>query len=519
MSLIVFFIFRISLTFPGKAEFIWALDHNKLVLSFYFDEFSWLFFVLVTLIRRAIIIWRIFYISSNYKLRFFFVSLFWFISSMLILVTSNRLVSLFLGWEGLGVSSFLLIVFYQNWIRIKGGLLTLLTNRLGDAMLLLLFSFWFYSMIEISGGMSLGEIFILSLVAFTKSAQWPFVNWLPAAIAAPTPVRALVHRSTLVTAGLWLLIRFGIFSGTSLLRWGILGTATLTLARSSALVETDAKKVVALSTLSQLGLMFFSISLGNITICYFHILMHALAKANLFIIIGNALHRRFSQQDTRSLNSASIQLLVFTGLVIRLASLIGLVFTRGFFSKEIILFNHISTFNRILSWGFILLISTLTSAYCINLFTLTSRYNKTAVITSPLLSIYIITPILILRTLRVLTGFFIRINFYAVRLIVSKIISLYWIAIVAGFFLLFLLKIVKPCFLLEGTFNQLIIIDFVVGYRFFLLKVTSSILEASFSESLFLLINNNIINNTQLIIRRIILFIISVLLIILLLLY
>jgi len=132
---------------------------------------------------------------------------------------------------------------------------------------------------------------------------------LPAAIAAPTPVSSLVHSSTLVTAGVWLLIRFGQTPSLRLNLWLIIGILTLFVARAAALTEVDAKKVVALSTLRQLGLIIVSLTLGNVVLCLFHVLTHALAKANLFIVVGNTLHDRFAQQDSRQLSNISSKFL------------------------------------------------------------------------------------------------------------------------------------------------------------------------------------------------------------------
>jgi len=183
--------------------------------------------------------------------------------------------------------------------------MTLLTNRLGDRVLLISFSYWvrlrLRSSIYQRG--SVAAFFLFLLVTLTKRAQIPFTSWLPAAKAAPTPVSALVHSSTLVTAGVWLLVRFRQTRLSFTVALLMLGAMTLVLASIAALIEADGKKVVALSTLRQLGLIFIALSLGNSLICLFHLLMHAFAKANLFLIVGNFLHMRFSQQDYRQLSS------------------------------------------------------------------------------------------------------------------------------------------------------------------------------------------------------------------------
>ena len=193
-------------------------------------------------------------------------------------------------------------------------------------------------------GVYAGILFFV--VSLTKSAQWPFISWLPAAIAAPTPVSALVHRSTLVTAGVWLIIRFGqtlaMFSHICF----VLGLTTLSVAGLAAMLETDSKKVVALSTLSQLGLMVFSLSLGNVILCFFHVVTHALSKANLFLVVGGLLYSHFSQQDSRFISSGGISFISALSGTIRIVGLSGFVFSSGFYSKELVLYRHYFCFSR-----------------------------------------------------------------------------------------------------------------------------------------------------------------------------
>jgi NADH:ubiquinone oxidoreductase subunit 5 (subunit L)/multisubunit Na+/H+ antiporter MnhA subunit len=205
------------------------------------------------------------------------------------------------------------------------------------------------------------------LVALTKRAQVPFTRWLPAAMAAPTPVRALVHSSTLVTAGIWLLVRFNQIRVQSSRILLMLGRVTLLLASTAALIEVDGKKVVALSTLRQLGLIFMALSLGNRLICLFHLLMHAFAKANLFLIVGNFLHIRFSQQDYRQLSSGVEGATIFLVIFVSVLRLRGIIFSRGFFSKDSILLREFNLIGSFLSWLILVRIISLTFAYCLKL--------------------------------------------------------------------------------------------------------------------------------------------------------
>jgi len=231
-------------------------------------------------------------------------------------------------------------------------------------------------------------------------------------MAAPTPVRSLVHSSTLVTAGVWLIIRFREASSFGIFFWGILGISTLIVAGLAALIETDAKKTVALSTLRQLGLIFIAFSIGIPIICFFHIIIHAFAKANLFIIIGNLLHNSFSQQDSRLIRSSTINIFIVLASTTRILRLIGLTFTSGFFSKEQILIGQPFIFNRLLSLSLILLIAGLTTAYCLKLMRTIFYINTESLFQKRLISLRQFIPIITIRTLTIVSGLLCSYNLY-----------------------------------------------------------------------------------------------------------
>lgn len=181
-----------------------------------------------------------------------------------------NLVAILLGWDGLGLVSFLLVVYYQNYKSLRAGIITVLINRVGDVMILLRIGLiscegiWSIVYFVYDQELSIVVLFIL-IAGITKSAQIPFSSWLPAAIAAPTPVSALVHSSTLVTAGVFLLIRF--YSYLEQATWFkplllIIATITMLMAGMAANLENDLKKVIALSTLRQLGVIMASLGLG-----------------------------------------------------------------------------------------------------------------------------------------------------------------------------------------------------------------------------------------------------------------
>lgn len=208
---------------------------------------------------------------------------------------------------------------------------------------------------------------MLVVASMTKSAQIPFSSWLPAAIAAPTPVSALVHSSTLVTAGVYLLIRLNnILVQTGLREFVLLlGAVTIIIAGIAALKELDIKKVVALSTLRQLGVMFFALGLGLPRVAFFHLVSHAYFKAMLFIAAGSTIHSINDYQDIRTIGSGG-RLIPFSLRVVSVARirLIGLPFIRGFYSKDLILeiimagsFNLVVFFISILATAFTVLYS------------------------------------------------------------------------------------------------------------------------------------------------------------------
>jgi len=233
------------------------------------------------------------------------------------------LLCLLVAWDLLGFTSFFLVIFYRSRASIAGGLLTGLTNRLGDVVFLA-----FFGIMSVGGSSSLSWVlYLLLLISFTKSAQVPFSAWLPAAMLAPTPVSALVHSSTLVTSGVYLLYRFYPSGSGSLL---IVGVFTTLVAGSAALLEVDVKKIVAYSTISQLGVMLRSLGLGERAACFAHLNTHASFKALIFLVVGTLFHSVYGSQESRAtglLHSVSpFLLLVLAGA---LASMCGLVFLSG----------------------------------------------------------------------------------------------------------------------------------------------------------------------------------------------
>ena len=254
---------------------------------------------LVRLISGRVIIFRTRYMRSEKFFSRFIILVFFFIMSIYLLILSPNLIRLLLGWDGLGVTSYLLVIFYQRNKSYNAGMLTAITNRLGDVGLLISISLMLYlgnwNYIFINSFSSIFSnliIFLIIISACTKSAQIPFSAWLPAAIAAPTPVSALVHSSTLVTAGVYLLIRINLIIIEIDIRYILLliGIITMIIAGFTAIIEIDIKKIIALSTLRQLGIIILTLGIGNPILSFFHLLSHAFFKAMLFICAGIIIH-------------------------------------------------------------------------------------------------------------------------------------------------------------------------------------------------------------------------------------
>lgn len=298
------------------------------------------------LISRIVIFYSISYIEKDKKNIKFLITIILFVLSINFLVTCPNLLISILGWDGLGLISFLLIIFYNNESSNFSGILTIITNRLGDIGLILriiiIINFFSWNIINYINEKKIIfiVIFFLLLAATTKRAQLPFSAWLPAAIAAPTPVSSLVHSSTLVTAGVYLIIRFYILFRNGIFRETLILTSILTIffAGVRALFEIDIKKIIALSTLRQLGVIIMILSTKNFELAIFHLLTHALFKSTLFLCAGAIIHSSINWQDIRSISLIfKLRPVISSSLFITNISLIGFPFLRGFYSKDLIL--------------------------------------------------------------------------------------------------------------------------------------------------------------------------------------
>lgn len=300
-----------------------------------------------------------------------------FVLSINILIYLPHLIILLLGWDGLGIISFLLVIYYQRPKALGAGIITALTNRIGDAMLLVAIALTLrqahWNIFNFTQEFINSPYVALSIIiaAITKRAQVPFSRWLPAAIAAPTPVSALVHSSTLVTAGVFLLIRFYPF--LSSFYWfapALLFTRTLTIliAGLRAILECDLKKIIALSTLSQLGVIIAALGLNQPKFALFHLITHALFKALLFVCAGTLIHYHHHTQDLRTIGNLPNQLpITISTIFLANLALCGFPFLAGFYSKDLILESALFFNHSLLIILLIFLATILTAVYSIRI--------------------------------------------------------------------------------------------------------------------------------------------------------
>lgn len=393
---LTFFLSRIYFLLNDLVYFIeWdlvSIQSTSIVITFLFDWIRFIFISFVLFISSLVIFYRKEYISEDIHINRFIILVVIFVFSIMILIISPNLIRILLGWDGLGLVSYCLVIYFQNIKSYNAGILTALSNRIGDVALLIAIAWilnygsWNYIFyIEIiKNDFSIKIIGLLViLAAITKSAQIPFSSWLPAAIAAPTPVSALVHSSTLVTAGVYLLIRFNILFVDTILRKILLliGGLTIFIAGIAANFEFDLKKIIALSTLSQLGLIMRILAIGFPKLAFFHLLTHALFKALLFICAGSVIHNIKNSQDIRDIGGL-IYFIPFTTTCINTANLAlcGMPFLAGFYSKDLILETVILSDVNFLSFFLYFFSTGLTVCYSLRLsyYSLTGDFNESS---------------------------------------------------------------------------------------------------------------------------------------------
>jgi NADH-ubiquinone oxidoreductase chain 5 len=365
VSLFIFYEVGLSNSFCIIKLFTW-FDTGILNISwgFLFDTLTAMMLIIVTLISFLVHLYSISYMENDPHISRFMSYLSLFTVFMLFLITSDNFVQMFLGWEGVGLSSYLLINFWFTRLQAnKAAIKALIVNRVGDFGLIIGLSL-LYSLFKSLNYLvvfSLSSLYVqdsyfflnyefnyLNLIcififigAIGKSAQLGLHTWLPDAMEGPTPVSALIHAATMVTAGVFLIIRCSPlieYAPDILIIIMFIGALTAFFAATVGIFQNDLKKVIAYSTCSQLGYMVFACGLSNYNISFFHLINHAYFKALLFLSAGSVIHAMSDEQDMRKMGGL-VNLLPFTYIMFFIGSLslMGFPFLTGFYSKDIIL--------------------------------------------------------------------------------------------------------------------------------------------------------------------------------------
>ncbi len=380
---------RIAVTF-----FEWiAVDKFKVNAGFVVDQISSVMILIITGVGTLIHLFSISYMHHDKGVAKYFAYLNLFIFNMLLLVLGDSLLVMFVGWEGVGLCSYLLIGFwFTDKEKAAAGMKAFITNRVGDAafllgMFVLFVTFGTVNFSELNalaptvaesswlGAVTLGTLFLF-IGATGKSAQIPLYVWLPDAMAGPTPVSALIHAATMVTAGVYMIVRLNplfIMAPNTMMVIAIIGAATAVLAATIGMTQYDIKKVLAYSTVSQLGYMFLACGVGAFGAAMFHLMTHAFFKALMFLGSGSVIHAMHEEQDIRKMGALK-KYMPITHITFFLGwlAIIGMPPFAGFFSKdEILAYTFNSPYGSPLLWAAGALGATLTAFYMTRLMALT----------------------------------------------------------------------------------------------------------------------------------------------------
>ncbi|MHB8401726.1 MAG: NADH-quinone oxidoreductase subunit L [Bacteroidia bacterium] len=361
-------------------------DTLKIPFSFLVDPLSLIFLLIITGVGFLIHIYSIGYMHEDEGFSRFFTYLNLFIFFMLLLVLGNNYLIMFVGWEGVGLCSYLLIGFwFKNNNYNKAANKAFIMNRIGDLGFLLVTilifttfgSITFSEVFDKASSVPTGTITTIAILLFIgamgKSAQIPLYTWLPDAMAGPTPVSALIHAATMVTAGIYMVVRSNIFysiSDTASEFVAIIGALTALFAATIGLLQTDIKKVLAYSTVSQLGLIFLALGAGGYSSAVFHVTTHAFFKALLFLGAGSVIHAMGGEQDIRRMGGLKKAFpITFMTLILGTIAISGIPPLSGFFSKDEML-AHVYEYSPVL-WFVGSITSVLTAFYMFRMMFLT----------------------------------------------------------------------------------------------------------------------------------------------------
>ena len=359
------------------------IGNLNLSFSFILDHISVMMLLVVTIVSTMVHFYSVWYMEEDLGFNRFFTYLSLFVFSMLVLILADNFAVLFIGWEGVGVCSYLLIgFFYKKLNAAKAANEAFILNRIGDMglMIAMFLIYWnigtlnFDLVFKTISLIDNDTVFLIGLALFVaamgKSAQFPLHTWLANAMEGPTPVSALIHAATMVTAGVYLIIRcneiYFLIPNLSLMI-AYLGSFVAIFAASMALVNNDLKRIIAYSTLSQLGYMFAAVGVGAYSIALFHLFTHAFFKSALFLGAGNVMHATNGNLDIRKMGNLYPKMKA-TAIVMIISSLAlsGIFPLAGFFSKDKIL-ESVYSQNHFLLYGTLLITAFLTAFYSFRL--------------------------------------------------------------------------------------------------------------------------------------------------------
>lgn len=394
---LIYFIQILTTGTPVTLHLFNWIKLNSISINFdiILDQLSLLWLLVVTGIGMLIHIYSIGYMKGDENIDRFFAYLNLFIFFMIVLVTAGNLGIMFIGWEGVGLCSYLLIGFwYKNQSFNDAAKKAFIMNRIGDlgfviGLFILAYLFKTVDFISLKSAVSTmstdsHSLFLLGLATFFlfvgatgKSAQIPLYTWLPDAMAGPTPVSALIHAATMVTAGIFMITRLNfLYDLTPDVRMiiAVVGAVTALFAATIGIVQNDIKKVLAYSTVSQLGLMFMALGFGAYHIAVFHVITHAFFKACLFLGSGSVIHAMGGEQDMRKMGGLrKVMGITFMTFLISTLSISGIPPFAGFFSKDEILLTAFQ--NNTFLWIIAALASLLTAFYMFRVLFLTFYKN------------------------------------------------------------------------------------------------------------------------------------------------